>query len=418
MYPRVNFLRAALLVALVLALQACATAGPIAVAREQFRHGDADAALQTLAEADISKRNKLLLYLDRGIIAQAAGRYQESVNALLRAAEIVDEQDYISISEQSAAIVVNDWVRTYPGEYSERLWIHSFQMINFLMLGDATAAAVEARRAVTVMSRFKKVLSSDVFTRTLMGMSFEAAGLRDSASVEYRKLNNDFDNFDLQPLSGDNGELTIIVAGGLIPKKYPGDLYLGDGLAVSFPFYPELSLGDSQLNVSVNQAISPAIVETAVTESDIPDATASTNPTRLQPQEITIRLADISRRALEARSTSIGMRQALRVAAKKSLGDAIYDENEALGIIAHVLFFASERADTRGWDTLPATVKLIRIPLTPGEHDIGIKVDASGFDLAGSEHFQFNDIEIRPRQRSFRLIRLGLTTPTGYTAQN
>ena len=418
MYQRATILRVVLLLALVLVLQACATAGPIAVAREQFRHGDADAALQTLAEADISKRDKLLLYLDRGIIAQAAGRYQESVNALLRAAEIVDEQDYISISEQSAAIVVNDWARTYPGEYSEQLWIHSFQMINFLMLGDATAAAVEARRAVTVMSRFKKVLSPDVFTRTLMGMSFEAAGQRDSASVEYRKLNQDFDNFDLQPLSGDNGELTIIVAGGLIPKKHPGDLYLGEGLTVSFPFYPELSSGDTQLHVSVNRAYSSAVTQAVDSENNLRDAAVSTNPTRLKPQEITVRLADISKRALEARSTSIGMRQALRVAAKKSLGDAIYDENEVLGIIAQVLFFASERADTRGWDTLPATVKLIRIPLAPGQHDIAIEVDASGFDLAGAERFQFNDVEIRPRQRSFRLIRLGLTTPFGYTPQN
>jgi len=398
--------------AFVLLIQACATAGPIAVARDQFQHGDADAALQTLAEADIGKRDKLLLYLDRGIIAQAAGRYEESVSALLRAAEIVDEQDYISIGEQSAAVIVNDWVRTYPGEYSERLWIHSFQMINFLMLGDPESAAVEARRAVVVMDRFKKVLSPDVFTRMLMGMSFEAAGQYDSASVEYRKLNADYDKFNLEPLSGEDGELTIIVAGGLIPKKFPGDLYLGEGLVVSFPYYPEQSALTSELNVSL----------TSSNHQNSNDTKRLANTALLGSQDVTLRLADISQRALDARSKSIGMRQALRVAAKDAIGDAIYEENEFLGIIAHILLFASEQADTRGWDTLPASVKILRIPLAPGSHDINIEVDASGLHLAGFERFQFDDVQIKRRQRAFRLVRLGYTPPvekpTHYRCEN
>jgi len=409
-------IRIGLVFLLILFLQACATAGPITVARDQFRHGDADAALQTLAEANVGKRDELLLYLDRGMIAQAAGRYRESVDSLLRAAEIVDKQDFISISEQTAAVIVNDWVRTYSGEYSERLWIHTFQMINFLMLGDPEAAAVEARRAVAVMDRFENVLSTDVFTRVLTAMSFEAAGQFDSASVEYRKLKDELGEFNLKPLvenRDNNGELAIIVAGGLVPKKASGNLYLGDGINISFPFYPEIPRSYSHLDVNVTAASSNELKSDTLTR-DVKKAYKNLADT----QDISVSLGDISRRALDARGKSIGTRQALRVAAKKSISKAIFDENEALGIAAQVFFFLTEQADTRGWDTLPAAIKLIRIPLPPGEHDLGIDIESSGLYRSGVERFELDAVGIQPGQRTFRLIRLGYTNPKIDTIQN
>ena len=120
------------------------------MARDQFRHGSTSEALQTLAEADVSRRDRLLLYLDRGMIAQAAGRYEDSVAAFERATSLIDELDYLSVRDQSAALVSSDWATRYSGEYSERLWVHTFQMLNFLMLDLPQEAAVEARRAVAL----------------------------------------------------------------------------------------------------------------------------------------------------------------------------------------------------------------------------------------------------------------------------
>ena len=198
-----GILRTALLSLMVL-LQACATSGALNVARDQFRHGSAQEALQTLSEANVSRRDRLLLYLDRGLVAQAAGEFETSIAAFDSALRLVDELDYVSLRDQSSALLTSDWATRYSGEYSERLWIHTFQMLNFLLIDEPQGAAVEARRAVAVYEEHGDVLKQDVFTRALMALSFAAAGQNDSASVEYRRLKDDFGTSLDKPLGKDS----------------------------------------------------------------------------------------------------------------------------------------------------------------------------------------------------------------------
>ena len=54
----------------------------------------------------------------------------------------------------------------YSGEFSERLWVHTFQMINYLLLDQPEGAAIEARRAVALYEEHGNVLQNDLFTRT------------------------------------------------------------------------------------------------------------------------------------------------------------------------------------------------------------------------------------------------------------
>jgi len=68
------------------------------------------------------------------------GDYDQSSQVFLQASRLLDDTDFISISEQSAALAINDWATTYRGEYAERLWIHTYQMMNFLLLGKAESA--------------------------------------------------------------------------------------------------------------------------------------------------------------------------------------------------------------------------------------------------------------------------------------
>ena len=150
--------------------------------------GNAHAALATLSDAEVPRRDRLLLLLDRGLAAQALGRYRESIAALIEADELVERLDYVSVGRQGASLLVNERVSSYRGESAERLWIHTFQMINFLALGEPEGAAVEARRAVSELEEHGDTFVADPVTRLLAAMSFEAAGQIDSASVEYRRL--------------------------------------------------------------------------------------------------------------------------------------------------------------------------------------------------------------------------------------
>jgi hypothetical protein len=366
-------------------LQACATAEALNVAREQFRHGNASDALQTLSEADISRRDRLLLYLDRGLVAQAAGHYQDSIVAFERAITLVDELDYLSVRDQSAAIVTSDWATRYAGEYSERLWIHTFQMINYLMLDAPQGAAVEARRAVALYEKYGDVLKQDVFTRSLMAMSFLAAGQQDSANVEYRKLAADFGMALPAPLARGQGELLLIVATGFIEPKLPGDLFVDINARISFPYYPE-SYGNAP--------------DIRVLES-----------TRLLPvQRADTNLVSVSSTALAARGKAIATRQALRIAAKYNIAEAIQDEDELAGGIARLLLFAIEQADTRSWETLPAYLTLVRISLPAGKHVLNLQIDDGGRESGLVRQRRALELDVTPGERYFRLIRVGVNS--------
>jgi len=363
-------------------LQACATSADLRLARDQFKYGNTDAALQTLADADVSKRDQLLLHLDSALVAQAATRFKDSIEAFERALALIDSLDYISARDQTAAVLSNDWAIRYSGELSERLWIHTFQMINYLMLDAPQSAAVEARRAVALYDKNNDVLENDLFTRYLMALSFETAGQRDSAGVEYRKLAKDFDIQPVQRLAANTGELVLLVATGFIEPKLPGDLLIDLDMRVSFPYYPESY--DSPPSISIQQ-----------------------NQKTLKPARVDTTLLSVARSALAKRGKSVAARQALRLAAKYNIADKIGDEDPLAGGVAKLFLLAIEQADTRSWETLPAFLSLVRVPVPAGQSSLSVSVDNFG-SWAGGRDERKIELDIKPGERKFQILRVGI----------
>lgn len=364
----------------VFTLQACATSSALLVARDQFRHGSATDALQTLSEAKVSSRDQLLLYLDRGLIAQASGQYLESKIAFERALEIIDELDYVSVRDQAASIISSDWAARYSGESSEKLWVHTFQMLNYLFLNSPEGAAVEARRAAAFYEENKDVLKDDIFTRTLMALSFESAGQINSARVEYRKLADDFD-LELPAFQGKNeSEIIFIIASGFIEPKLAGDLFISFDARIAFPYYAH------------NYQLSP---QTRV----VIDGNAAT----YSLAETT--MVSISQAALAARGKALAARQALRVAAKYHIADSVGEKSDTARVLAQFLLVALEQADTRSWETLPAHLTLLRVPLTPGAHSISLDIESASTNTGQLNQSRIVDVELAPGQRLFKLIR-------------
>jgi len=63
----------------------------------------------------------------------------------------------------------------------------------------------------------------------------------------------------------------------------------------------------------------------------------------------------------------------LRVAIKKALEEVIKEQDEMLGLLANVVNTATEKADTRNWQTLPYSINVSRIPLEEGENTVELK---------------------------------------------
>jgi hypothetical protein len=369
----------------ILMLQACATSSALQVARDQFRHGSTNDALQTLSDADVSNRDQLLLYLDKGLVAQASGNYSDSMTAFERALELVEELDYVSIRDQTASIISSDWAARYGGEISEKLWIHTFQMLNFLLLNNPEGAAIEARRAVALFEEHGDILKNDIFTRTLMALSFESAGQLNGARVEYRKLEEDFDLPQPELLDRNTSELVFIVASGFIDPKLPGDLFISYDSRISFPYYAE----------SFQQA-PKAYVTVGEKQADFSRADTA--------------LVSISQRALNKRGKSIAARQALRLAAKHNIADSIEDQDELAGTLVKILLVAIEQADTRSWESLPAYLTLLRVPMEPGKHSVSLDVLVNDPSISSIDHQRVFDVDIAPGQRQYKLIRTGIAS--------
>jgi uncharacterized protein len=397
-------LRPLILCTVVLWLTGCATSYDLYDARAQFASGAPVQALTTLESADISGRDALLLLLDKGAIAFSAGQYSQAKDALLQAHDLIEEWDQIRVGEQSATLITSEWATRYRGEYSEQLWIHSYLMMTFLMLGEPSSAAVEARRALARMDEHSSSLKQDWFSRALIALSFEAAGAHDSTQVEYRKLVND-NNYNGQwnqviqrhshrigraPIDGkapsdlptpdqlgnDEGELIVFVQSGYIDKKQPGDLPIDIDLRIAYPFYPMQHHRKPSLEILADgNSVAADRIDTPLTE--------------------------VSKRSLSARGTVLATKQIARIAAKKALVDVASKEDELLGGVVQILMFATEQADVRSWETLPAWFSLIRVPLVEGQQSVTLRIQHDGV-----EHLvELGDFNIQAGQLHFATYR-------------
>lgn len=380
-----NCTRAAV-IACALLVQACAVSSELSSARLQFRSGSVETAQQTLSTAEVSQRDKLLLLLDKGLVAQAAGQYQQSAVAFEDAYQLIDRLDFVSARDQASALIANDWAIRYSGEYSERLWIHTFQMINYLMMGQPQGAAVEARRAVVLFEEHGDVLNSDLFTRYLMALSFDAAGQSDSASVEFRKLKEQLGK-NINPLrtTKEHTDVILLIASGFMPPKLPGDLVVNIDARISFPFYPDV----------VNRA---------------PSISVRSDNEYLPLERIDTHLLPVAQNALAKRGKAIAARHALRLAAKYNLAKNIEEQDPLAAELARLFFLVIEQADTRSWETLPAWLSLVRVSVPLDTPSLSIDIGSTHGSLSSHRRqiLLGGEDSRAPGQPQFRIIRTGV----------
>ena len=93
-----------------------------------------------------SKHDKLLFYLDKGIIEHYAGNYEVSNRYFEKAEQTMEKLFTHSISQSAASFLWNDNVIDYWGEVYERLYVNVFKALNYSHLGNIEDALVEIRK--------------------------------------------------------------------------------------------------------------------------------------------------------------------------------------------------------------------------------------------------------------------------------
>ena len=91
----------------------------------------------------------------------------------------------------------------------------------------------------------------------------------------------------------------------------------------------------------------------------------------------------------------------LRVAAKKGLEYSARKQNEWLGLAVGIANSLTEKADTRNWQTLPYSISYTRLPLSGGQNNITLQLNAHN----GSKHTEQFSIEGGGRKTRFHIFQ-------------
>ncbi len=396
--------RFALLIVVLLTFSGCA--GRLNKAARSYYSGQPQDALAILNKGDnLGQRNELLFLMEQGVVLHQLGQYRDSAQKLLAAAELIAQFDMISVSEQAGSLVTTEWLTRYKGEYSERLWVHTYLMMDFLLLGDYDSALVEAKRALQVLDRHRDSLKEAYFTRALIALCFANVGEDNGAFLEYRRLAEDLSDptpvaLDLvryasrlgmpdqvekyQPYimtepSAAEAELVLFVANGRIPAKQPGNVILPPSIRFSFPYY---RAGSTPLYPL--QVLPPGTAQLPVVSTD---------------------MTRVAKAALEERKVQIIVRETARAAAKEAISQSVgRNQGQVAEVALRIGLLLLEEPDVRHWQTLPGRLALLRIPLRPGTHYLRLKF-AGARPQNMEEYLDLPPFEIRNGQRLFKSIR-------------
>ncbi len=372
------------------------------------KYGAADKTL-TAEKKQYKGEHELLYYFDKGTILQALGEYDSSA-AYLNKAELKIESLYTkSVTKHVSSFLTNDMNLPYEGEEFEQVMVHIIKALNFLYKGDFNGAQVEARKADhrlnLLVDRYegKPIYQEDAMARYLGGLAYEAAGELDHARIDYKKSYRAYAKYRK-------------MYGTSVPKRVKKDLLrileaLGyrEDLAeyrkkwgnISFTNYRKLRR-QSELIVVVYDGLAPYKVSKYI-KSPVKDKKGNVHMIRvafpyfkkrgyvvsgavLESGGASVRsfiaedITKIAVKNLEHKNALIKAKAVARAAAKYFAGRAVSNDgkNKLLGMLADIYSWASEKADTRSWRTLPARFHIIRAKLKPGTHRVKVNLSLIG----------------------------------------
>ncbi|MFH1138205.1 MAG: hypothetical protein V1816_19200 [Pseudomonadota bacterium] len=369
---------------------------------------------------EYSNLDQSLYYLDLGILAHYAGRFEESNRNLAQAELILDDLYTTSISKESAAMVVNEKTLPYDGEDFERALVNMFMSLNYTALGLRDDALVEARKVdqklAVINARYpedkKNVYKEDAFIRYMMGLLYESDGEMNDALISYRK-SVDIYRRDYFPAYGTTApsllyeslfwaaeamkfddEKNLALKGlGRQPsltwkqKKDQASIifihYNGRGprkVEQSFMF-PMPDGKPNRIALPVFKESTPRIAYGKIQVHDLTDGRTYHGSTQLMENLAAIAVLNLENerarliaRAILRAAIQYGLSEGASAAAKEAVGGK---DGETVGQIVSLLAGVARTviaaADLRHWRLLPAEIRAARLDVPPGEYKADVE---------------------------------------------
>ncbi len=368
------------------------------------------------------KRNRLLYLMEKGKVEHMSGNYKKSNQLFEEAYILIDDRITTNAGQAVAAKLTNPMAAPYQGEDFEKVMIHYYMALNYFQLGMPNEALVEAKRIniklLELNQKYKKnknKYTEDAFAQILQGLLYEATGDINNAFIAYRNAeelyaenNNSYYgvalphqlkkdllrtskqlgftqeynkyasqfNIPEKDVKKQPAEAVIFWENGLGPAKDQTQITVADGAFVAvddadnsifIPIPPGTNLGITSI----------AIPKYMQRESYYQGARLKFNGNE-ETFELVEDLFPIAQQSLHDRMLREAIDIALRIGAKKATSASLgalakellgEDAKDLVKVGADIAGAATEKADTRNWQTLPATISYTRVPLTENENN-------------------------------------------------
>lgn len=364
------------------------------------------------------------------------GNYKESNNFLEQAYIMVDDGIRTSAGQTVAANLTNPMSMPYKGEDFEKVTVHYYMALNYFMVGQPAEALVEAKRInlklLQLNDKYKKhknKYTKDAFSQILQGLIYESTGDINNAFIAYRnaeeiytgsggtyygvaipqQLKDDLlrTSYNLGFMQEYNEYLTKFnITKPLAPAKYTGGEAIvfwenglgpvkdqivvtvsGAGLFFYASYMEDGQIVDILLPIPLGTDLGTinaiAIPKYNRSYSYYSNATLNVNG-KEKSFETAQDFFPLAKQSLKDRMLREAVNIAVRFASKKAASaiiGAITKEafksstgGDIARLGADVAGAVTEKADTRNWQSLPATISYIRVPLTEnGPNEFTIK---------------------------------------------
>jgi hypothetical protein len=421
-----------MLLSAIFLLSGCATYYQQSIKfQEFFAGGDLNKAQSFLQSHNkaAEKKDRLLYFLDRGVVEQMLGNYQES-NRFFEEAYLFSQDYRKNFSTDLVGMVANPMLKPYQGEDFELVLIHFYKAINFIQLNDLDAALVEVRRVNIKLNELndkydgkKNRYKEDAFAHTLMGIIYEAKRDYNNAFIAYRNAFEVYQSiyseefsvsapeqlkkdllrmahyngfyqeeeryekefgFTYQQEEEQGGELVFFWLNGLGPVKGEFSLNLstinGDDGVVTFaneaegfsiPYFTSKHQNTDPADFGDLKFVRMAIPKYRTREPLLTEAFLEVNketfPLQKAEDVSQIAVSTLQDRMLREITKSVG-----RVALKQAAELAVREKNEELGSLVSIVNAFTEKADTRNWQTLPHSIYYQRIILPADTQNVSL----------------------------------------------
>jgi len=395
--------------------------------KQQIMAGEFSEA-QALLEEKSQGSDKMLYLMERGRISQIAGDIKASIldfEQVIDGFEANEAAAKITASgavNKASAVLLNENVLPYKGHAYERIFVYSFQALNFLYQRNLEAAAVEVRRAnleqnlallkyekelikaekqdakngnvaatIAQNRRYKETFSSlnslsskvknsfqNAYTFYISGLIYEINGEYNDAYIDYKKAldiypDNRYLRGDVVYLGqrlGMTEDLALMAAGGIektaSPAKGKGKLVVlyEQGYA---PKKQEINLLLDLRGVP-NNLVFPTYFNP---QKNYRALVVGLYGQRLGETQTIVNVSALAAKALKEQLPGMMVRQGLRAMAREQLksqqGDNLVSALVGLGQLL------LNRADLRSWLTLPAEVQMMHSIVDSGQQTLILK---------------------------------------------